>query len=691
MILGFGLKRFLWRYRAWPSLPSVTKSLDLWVSSGDEEVVDEGSQVVDGYAEGLRSAEKGKEAVGSEEDKPEIEQSNFGDDGILEEKDGETLGRDGNFDIGATDETKVSPMVKETTLGISGVVESTDVKFTSSGDPVVDIIHVDVDEASRSGAAIIVQVGEHEVSETKAAESVVVEKSAPVSTGAADGETDESNVSLTEGTEASTNESVPLNPGPVETDGVKFTDDGVSVVDAIDVDFSGAIRSGTAVVGGQAEGVKDCSEKIVNELGTYSDSVELDNESEPLVGPYSVGTENNPVDSLKPVTEYSVESAQQDSTFLNSEAVEQNGVGQRAFSDHGTSEEVDLEKVNVDSLLKKAAISGPIKNVGAMDGPPLVLDGNEDVMEVLSRVDGEEIGQMGNADDITQTNSVVSDGLKEDASHMPELQEESALPSRAISQEILVEAEDEDGVDEAEEEGEIEGSATDGETEEMIFGSSAAARQFMEELQLGSGDSSLSGPLNRVDGQIATDSDEEPDSEEEGGGEELFDSAALAALLKAARNAGSDSGPVTITSQDGSRLFTIGRPAGLGPSLRSARTASRPNSSSIFTPPIHNAAAEESLSEEEKKKIEKIQELRVKFLRLVHRLGHSAEDTIAAQVLLAGRPTSQIFSLDQAKQTAMQLEAAGKDDFNFSLNILVVGNINSPNKPVWNGHHHRSI
>ncbi|KAL6989255.1 hypothetical protein U1Q18_015007 [Sarracenia purpurea var. burkii] len=40
--------------------------------------------------------------------------------------------------------------------------------------------------------------------------------------------------------------------------------------------------------------------------------------------------------------------------------------------------------------------------------------------------------------------------------------------------------------------------------------------------------------------------------------------------------------------------------------------------------------------------------------------------------LVFGRQTSQTFSLDAAKRTAIQLEAEGKDDLDFSVNILVL-------------------
>ncbi|XP_028759349.1 translocase of chloroplast 159, chloroplastic [Neltuma alba] len=234
--------------------------------------------------------------------------------------------------------------------------------------------------------------------------------------------------------------------------------------------------------------------------------------------------------------------------------------------------------------------------------------------------------------------------------------------------------------------GEHDGSVSNQEAEGMIFGSSEAARRFLEELEQHSGADSYSGAESsrevsqRIDGQIVTDSDEEVDTDEEGDGKELFDSAALAALLKAATGGGQDGGNITITSQDGSRLFSVERPAGLGPSLHSGKPAARPNRVSLFTPPNLRAGADSdsSLSEEEKKKVQKVQQIRIKFLRLLQRLGFTTEESIAAQVLsrltlVAGRQGGQLFSLDDAKRSASQLESEGKDDLEFSLNILVIG------------------
>ncbi|KAF8401485.1 hypothetical protein HHK36_012425 [Tetracentron sinense] len=262
---------------------------------------------------------------------------------------------------------------------------------------------------------------------------------------------------------------------------------------------------------------------------------------------------------------------------------------------------------------------------------------------------------------------------------------EFAASNSIVDPEVKQMAEDETNNDQ-DEEVEDKGSVSDEDAEGLIFGSSDTAKQIMKELEQKSDASSHSGAgssqdhSQRIDGQIVTESDEEVDTDEEGDGKGLFDSAALAALLKAATGAGSNDSSITINAPDGSRLFSVERPAGLGSSMRSLKPAPRPNRANFFTPSDLTAGgeSENNLSEEEKKKLEKIQLIRVKFLRLVHRLGHSPEESIAGQVLYrlvlaAGRHTSQSFSLETAKRSAMQLEAEGKDDLDFSLNILVLG------------------
>ncbi|XP_020576845.1 translocase of chloroplast 159, chloroplastic [Phalaenopsis equestris] len=235
----------------------------------------------------------------------------------------------------------------------------------------------------------------------------------------------------------------------------------------------------------------------------------------------------------------------------------------------------------------------------------------------------------------------------------------------------------EDGKDE-EDEDEDEVRISDGPARVAILDSPEAAKQIIREMERISG---IQGSRD-AGGQIVSDSDEVLDSDEDGEGGELFDSAALAALLKAATS--SSDGTVTVTSQDAARIFSGDRPAGLGtaPSLRPA--VPRSTRPSLFAPSELAAVSDSShsMDDDEKKLHEKVEQIRVKFLRLVHRLGHSPEDTVAAQVLYRinlaegirqGRQVSRAFSIENAKKQALKLEEEGKDDLNFSCNILVIG------------------
>lgn len=131
---------------------------------------------------------------------------------------------------------------------------------------------------------------------------------------------------------------------------------------------------------------------------------------------------------------------------------------------------------------------------------------------------------------------------------------------------------------------------------------------------------------------------------------------------------------------DGNRLIHFAQLASLGLTVHSFGPTTELNSAAFLGPPQNMAGGESSefLSEEEKKKLEKLQHIRVKFLRLVHRLKLYPEDSIVAKVLYqlllaSGRSSAQEFSFEFAKQAAMELEAEGNNNLNFSLNILVIG------------------
>ncbi|KAF3793853.1 Translocase of chloroplast 159 [Nymphaea thermarum] len=165
----------------------------------------------------------------------------------------------------------------------------------------------------------------------------------------------------------------------------------------------------------------------------------------------------------------------------------------------------------------------------------------------------------------------------------------------------------------------------------------------------------------------AADSEEE---EEYGDDDKvLFDSATLTALLKAASNVNARS-----TSQN---------PAGLGSSVPALGLSAprRISSAGNFASSATRESETENMDDEEKKLHDKINTIRMNFLRLVHRLGQSLDESAVAQVLYRlalaegtrNSKTTRLFSLDAAFQTAKKLEEDGKEEIDFSCTILVIG------------------
>ncbi|XP_065866833.1 translocase of chloroplast 132, chloroplastic-like [Euphorbia lathyris] len=132
------------------------------------------------------------------------------------------------------------------------------------------------------------------------------------------------------------------------------------------------------------------------------------------------------------------------------------------------------------------------------------------------------------------------------------------------------------------------------------------------------------------------------------------------------------------------------RPAGLGraapllePAPRAVQQQQRVNGtmSHAQSQQIEDPANGESEELDETR--EKLQMIRVKFLRLAHRLGQTPHNVVVAQVLyrlglaeqLRGRNGGRVgaFSFDRASAMAEQLEAAGQEPLDFSCTIMVLG------------------
>ncbi|KAM0946933.1 putative small monomeric GTPase [Dioscorea sansibarensis] len=130
------------------------------------------------------------------------------------------------------------------------------------------------------------------------------------------------------------------------------------------------------------------------------------------------------------------------------------------------------------------------------------------------------------------------------------------------------------------------------------------------------------------------------------------------------------------------------RPAGLGSSAPlpepAARAPQHPrvNGATHQRQPLPSEEASVDDVEENKETQEKLQMIRVKFLRLAHRLGQTPHNVVVAQVLYRlglaeqlWRNTNRtgVFSFDQASVMAEQLEAAGQEPLDFSCTIMVIG------------------
>ncbi|KAJ6927392.1 hypothetical protein NC651_011448 [Populus alba x Populus x berolinensis] len=129
------------------------------------------------------------------------------------------------------------------------------------------------------------------------------------------------------------------------------------------------------------------------------------------------------------------------------------------------------------------------------------------------------------------------------------------------------------------------------------------------------------------------------------------------------------------------------RPAGLGraaPLLEPAPRATpqhRANGTVSHTQSQQIEDPTNGESEEFDETREKLQMIRVKFLRLAHRLGQTPHNVVVAQVLyrlglaeqLRGRNGGRVAGFDRASAMAEHLEAAGQEPLDFSCTIMVLG------------------
>ncbi|KAJ7553036.1 hypothetical protein O6H91_06G082400 [Diphasiastrum complanatum] len=185
------------------------------------------------------------------------------------------------------------------------------------------------------------------------------------------------------------------------------------------------------------------------------------------------------------------------------------------------------------------------------------------------------------------------------------------------------------------------------------------------------------------DTEIADDDREDEDDDS------LQRSAALAALVRAVDSSTGGTGTPSLGSAGPS---LPARPAGLGrsmPSLEPAPRAVQQSSSngvaaSQPSVSVENNQPNGEANDGNAETREKLQAIRVKFLRLAHRLGQTAQNVVVAQVLYrlglaeqlrGGRSStrSTAFSFDRASAIAEEQEAAGQEELDFTCTIMLLG------------------
>ncbi|KAF5736989.1 translocase of chloroplast chloroplastic-like [Tripterygium wilfordii] len=293
----------------------------------------------------------------------------------------------------------------------------------------------------------------------------------------------------------------------------------------------------------------------------------------------------------------------------------------------------------------------------------VVTEGNEIKMDVF------EVSRPNQTQENGELHEVVECKTLEDALNGVSSPVEFVTPISDISHEAKTEC----GLKENHSSGKIvgkEGVLSDEYMEELISATSKTTLQDTKEVGQTEVSTCLLDPEGcQYDSGIidGLDAEEEVNMYEDVEGKELLVSATLDAILKAVKNAEMYNGGVTA---DGPEVISLEGPAGSSASFQSGR--STPPHSTI------DYVSKKHVSEEEKKRIEEIQLITVRFLRLVWRLGLSHEDPMVVYeldklTLAIGANLSQTFDLESAKRMATELEGEGKDDLGISLNILVLG------------------
>ncbi|KAK3194069.1 hypothetical protein Dsin_025379, partial [Dipteronia sinensis] len=245
--------------------------------------------------------------------------------------------------------------------------------------------------------------------------------------------------------------------GELESEGVQITGEGDVVVDTINVDTLG---TGAAVVG-DVEGIKD---------------MEIEGLEVPVDGNFSLENGFDKINSNDEPVELKPVQAETDSEKKMESVISSNV---EITEVQPSAHDVDVVAKDDISYTGNVIVDNHEKEVAEIEAKSDIEDKQtelevETVTDVLEHVSSAKV-DAGEGDETKEAESNQANAVHE-AEHFEN--DKNPVDSADHSDvEVFLEAEDD----------EIEGSATDGETDGMIFGSSEAAKQFLEELEQSSG------------------------------------------------------------------------------------------------------------------------------------------------------------------------------------------------------------
>ncbi|KAG2544688.1 hypothetical protein PVAP13_9KG212361 [Panicum virgatum] len=316
------------------------------------------------------------------------------------------------------------------------------------------------------------------------------------------------------------------------------------------------------------------------------------------------------------------------------------------------------EAVNDEPFIPVAGVDD-LRVVDALGGKGVSDHEVGELLAVLSATEGQDAGVGFVNDD--------SDAKGSTTRYEAVLDVEDVNPEYVATRDSIADG----GHTKVDEEADGDGEASDDLTYMPISASGNAVEHLMKALE--DNVPTSKGTRFGVDDSDDMDINGDDKYEEEVNGKEieLFDYAALVELLRAAN----------ISMGEGNaKVFPVesSEPKHLPPTV-----ASIPRKDVASTPVLEvTADPKKGMTDEEKKIYRKVDMARIKYMRLIHRLGYDINHLVPVQVLyrlslVEGfrrvRMSNHSSELENAWKRALQLEAEGIEELEFSCNVLVLG------------------